>query len=120
MITADPALLREIKKIRDAGRFMQRFCKMKERLSTTKAPDIYADMVREDRVAVLVCTAATLLHEPERHPPEYIDWARSIICTWANEFQRRSLTIADGLHPTRIDSYAGPYIRATTIREEGI
>jgi hypothetical protein len=90
-------------------------------LSNTKVSSLFDGAIKEHgRVPVAICTAATIYARRDRLSVDMVAWAIEVLKLWTN----RSLggigyaVIDDGLHPTRIEEYAGPFIRLTTADEE--
>lgn len=87
-------------------------------LSTIKAPQIFNSVIRKyGRATVAVCVAATILQHQDRLELNTCQWAREVIKLWQNRTNDIGrVAFNDGLHPTRIEEYAGAFIRLT---EEG-
>lgn len=82
-------------------------------------PDVmrnFNDIVKKyGRVAVGLCVAVTILDRQDRLEPASVWWAREVMKLWTNRpHDPNCVIIADGLHPTRIEEYAGSFIRLTT------
>lgn len=74
-----------------------------------------AVMKKYGRVAVGLCVAATILDRQDRLKADSIQWAREVMKLWTNRpGDPNCVLIADNLHPTRIEEYAGSLIRLTT------
>lgn len=88
-------------------------------LSTPAVMTTFNDAVREHgRVAVAACVAATVLDRCDRLDPATVDWAKEVMHLWTNRTaDLHGVTINDNLHPTRIEEYAGGFIRLTTGEE---
>lgn len=86
-------------------------------LSNTNAPYIFTDVLKTyGRPTVAICVAVTVLNRQDRMERRTCDWAREVLKLWSNRPNSiNSVIIDDGLHPTRIEEYAGPLIRLTTI-----
>ena len=93
-------------------------CAAKE-LSSTNAPKLFNDVLRRyGRSTVAVCVAVTILERGDRMEQRSRAWAREVLTLWTNRpSSLSSVAICDGLHPTRIEEYAGPLIRLTTEEE---
>lgn len=96
--------------------FLRRVRAAKKALSTPKVQTVY-DMAFQEfgRVPVAICTAVTILERQDRLNGYAVRWAREVLKHWTN--RPRDILVAyidDGLHPTRIEEYAGDFIRLTT------
>lgn len=85
-------------------------------LSTIKAAEIFNSTIKKHgRVTVAICVAATILQKEDRLDYPTCQWARKVISLWGNRPSDIScVAFCDGLHPTRIEEYAGGFIRLTT------
>ena len=119
----DREFAKEIKRVANGdGSREARFAFLKEAraaakdLSTTKAAEVFDDTIREHgRVAVGIVTAATIIERSDRLESETVRWARAVLELYTNRPSTlSSLHIDDGLHPPRIEEYAGQFIRLTT------
>lgn len=86
-------------------------------LSNTNAPQIFNDVLRRyGRTTVAVCVAATIMERTNRMESRSCEWAREVLKLWTNRPSTFSyVAINDGLHPTRIEDYAGALIRLTIV-----
>ncbi len=96
--------------------FLKRGEAAQKALSTTQVQTVYNAALKEfGRVPVAVCTAVTILERQDRLNEYAVKWAREVLKFWTN--RPRDILVAyidDGLHPTRIEEYAGDFIRLTT------
>lgn len=85
-------------------------------LSTTAVSSVFSDVVRKyGRAAVAVCLSATILRRQDRLLSSTVQWAHEVIRLWTNRPNTIDcVVIDDGLHPTRIEEYAGSFIRLTS------
>lgn len=85
-------------------------------LSTIKAAAIFNGTIKKyGRVTIAICVAATILQKEDRLDYATCKWARKVISLWGNRPSDIScVAFSDGLHPTRIEEYAGDFIRLTT------
>lgn len=97
--------------------FMRDAKAVAKELSCPKAPYIFNYVVQtHGRVAVAVCVAVTILAHQDRLESKSIQWAQQVMQLWHNRPScTDSLLILDGLHPTRIEEYAGSFIRLTSV-----
>ena len=79
-----------------------------KKLSTIKAAEIFNSTIKKyGRVTVAICV--------DRLDYPTYQWARKVISLWRNRPSDIScVAFCDGLHPTRIEEYAGGFIRLTT------
>ena len=117
----DTSFVRELRKINGDGTRDAKFAFLRPAQSTAKEmsnPDVinnFGNIVKEHgRTAAAVCVAATAIERADRLNPETVEWAREVIKLWTNRpADLGTVLIADGLHPTRIEQYAGALINAT-------
>lgn len=85
-------------------------------LSTTRARTVFPDVLRKyGRAAVAVCVAATVVAREDRLEPSTVRWGREVLTLWTNRpATLATVRIEDNLHPSRIEEYAGEFIRLTT------
>jgi hypothetical protein len=85
-------------------------------LSTIKVAEIFNSTIKKyGRATVAICVAATVLQKEDRLDCATCQWARKVISLWKNRPSDIScVAFSDGLHPTRIEEYAGDFIRLTT------
>lgn len=85
-------------------------------MSSADAPYIFGDVLRRHgRAAVGACLAATIVARADRLEPKTVRWAREVLSVWTNKVPSNveGLIINDGLHPCRIECYAGSLIDCT-------
>lgn len=120
----DQTFAREIKKQANGnGSREERFSfvkKVKEAnkmLSTTKAAEVFNDCLKTyGRVPVAICVAETIIEWRDRLEPRSYRWALEVMKLYTNAPANKLFAyIDDGLHPSRIEEYAGSFIRATTL-----
>ena len=113
----------EIKKANGNGSREARFSFLKParaaagELSTTNVFDVFDDVLRKyGRATVGVCLAATIMERQERLEPKTVRWAIEVMKLWTNRapINIEGVIIRDGLHPCKIERYAGSFIRFTT------
>ncbi len=99
--------------------FMSRVRAARKALSTTRMQMVYGDVMKEfGRVPVAVCTAVTIWDRRDRLSGSTVAWALEVLKLWTNRpCDIMTACIDDGLHPTRIEEYAGEFIRLTTEEE---
>ena len=122
----DKELAKEIKALNGDGSRAARFETWrrveaaKKELSSTDAARKFGECLKKHgRAVVALCVASTLYERRERLDGWGIWWATAVLDIWTNRgpsFRERA-AIDDGLHPTRICEYAGPFMRA--VIEEG-
>lgn len=85
-------------------------------LSTIKVAEIFNGTIKKyGRATVAICVAATVLQKEDRLNYSTCQWARKVISLWKNRpSDIFCVAFCDGLHPTRIEEYAGDFIRLTT------
>ena len=120
----DRTFAREISKAanecesREARRtFMGRVRAAKEKLSTPEVQRTFGDALKEcGRVPVAICVAATIIKRRDRLRAQTVRWAEVVLALWKNKPGDIDCIayIDDNLHPTRIEEYAGSFIRLTT------
>ncbi len=67
------------------------------------------------RVAVGVCLAVTIWERRDRLTSRAVQWARAVLDVWTNR-PANALTVYiddSALHPTKIEEYAGEFMRLT-------
>lgn len=76
----------------------------------------FDDAVKEyGRVAVGVCLAVTIWERRDRLTDRAVQWARAVLEVWTNRpANMLTVYIDDNIHPTKIEVYAGEFIRLTT------
>lgn len=122
-MTLDYTLSREIKKEAngDGSReakfaFLAEASKAKQELSSPSVIDNFGEILQKyGRVKIAMCVAATITARADRLNRSTVDWAKAVLRLWANRpTDLGRLYIDDGLHPSKIEIYAGGLIRATT------
>lgn len=85
-------------------------------LSCTQAPKKFDNVLKTyGRETVAVCVAVTILTRKERMERSSCEWAMAVLRLWTNRpHDLTCIAINDGLHPTRIEEYAGGLIRLTS------
>ena len=91
----------------------------KEAARKMSSPDVmeeFDNIVREyGRATVGLCVAVTAFENRDRLDSDTVQWAREVLKLWTNKPRdRMCLYINDGLHPTRIEEYAGSLMKLTT------
>lgn len=79
--------------------------------------DLRGLCIKHGRAVVAVCVAATLDARKDRLDCWNWVWAYEVLSALPQSITLRNLErahIEDGLHPTAICDYAGPFIRMTT------
>ncbi len=120
----DRELLKEVKMLAGGGSREERFDLLRridaarKDLSTPKARETFnVCLSKHGRAVVAVCVAATLDARKDRLDGWNWVWAYEVLSALPRGITLRSLErahIDDGLHPTAICDYAGPFIRETT------
>lgn len=125
----DRAFEREIKKEAngDGGRaarfaFLARANEVQKMLSLHKGEiqqEFDSALKEYGRAVVGLCVAATIWEHRDRHTMKAVHWATEVLSLWTNGPRSTiSIAIHDGLHPTRIEHYAGNLIRCTITEAE--
>lgn len=87
---------------------------------TLSTPEVmrgaFDEAVKEyGRVAVGVCLAVTIWERRDRLTDKAVAWARAVLDIWTNRpVNTLTLYIDDKIHPTKIEVYAGRFMRLTT------
>ena len=91
-----------------------------KRLSTPNVGCEFRDILREyGRATVSLCVAVTVWERRNRLKRRTVRWAEEDLKLWTNRpHDTLCLVINDGLHPSRIEEYAGSFIKLTT-EEDG-
>ena len=118
----DQTFAREIKKANGNGSREAKLALLKtireanKALSTPEIMRAYNDCIKKfGRVPVAICTAVTINARRDRLNDEPIQWANEVLKLWTNRPNDLFCAhIDDGLHPTRIEEYAGSLIDLTT------
>lgn len=70
---------------------------------------------KHGRVPVAICIAVTAVERKDRLNRWIVDWGRDVLVLWTNRpGDILTAYIDDGLHPSRIEEYAGAFVRVTT------
>ena len=90
-----------------------------KRLSTPNVRNDFDDVLWEyGRATVGLCVAVTVWERRDRLESRTVRWAEDVLKLWTNRpHDTLCLFINDGLHPTRIEEYAGSFIKLTTEEE---
>lgn len=119
----DKTFAREISKISngDGSReakfaFKKTVQEVKRALSTPEVREKFTEYMKQyGRVPVAICTAATIIDRRDRLEWDSYLWALEVMKLYTNAPGDKGFAIIeDGLHPTRIEEYAGSFIRLTT------
>lgn len=97
--------------------FKDKVTKAAKELSTSEVPYIFSDVIKKyGRVPIAICVAVTIVERRDRLDYKTVCWANEVLKLWTNQNFSSYLFayINDGLHPTRIEEYAGSFIRLTT------
>ena len=90
-------------------------------LSDVKAPSLFDEAVKTyGRAAVAASLAVTVIErdrgDPGRLDPVSLAWAHEVFGLWKNRTPSILFyVINDGLHPMKIDEYAGSFIRSLSV-----
>lgn len=86
-------------------------------LSTTKAAEVFNEcLIKFGRVPVAICVAETIIERRDRLEWSSVEWALEVIKLYTNAPRDKMYAhINDGLHPKRIEEYAGSLIRVTAV-----
>lgn len=86
------------------------------KLSTPNVMREFDGILREyGRATVCLCVAVTVWERRDRLESRTVRWAMEVLKLWTNRPPDiRSLYIGDNLHPSRIEEYAGSFIKLTT------
>ena len=127
----DNELLKEVKKANGDGTREARhalFRKLREceaELENKKAfnyftPETFGQIFKKhDRAIVAIVLASTIYRRQDRLERSTFLWALEILRQWtARPYSGvDAYALDDGLHPSRIEQYAGSFIRLTTLTE---
>lgn len=121
-MTADSELVKEIRRAngdgtRAAGLELLR--KVKAAKADLSSPDVrehFDDILKKHgRVPVAICVGVTAVLRADDLNRWIVDWGRDVLQQWAyRPFDLTVALIEDNLHPSRIEEYAGGFVRATT------
>ncbi len=86
------------------------------KLSTPNVMREFDGILREyGRATVGLCVAVTVWERRDRLESRTVRWAIEVLELWTNRPpDTRCLYIGDNLHPSRIEEYAGSFIKLTT------
>lgn len=87
------------------------------KLSTPNVMQEFDNTIREyGRATVGLCVAVTIWERRNRLERRTVRWAEETLKLWTNRpHDTLCLVINDGLHPSRIEEYAGSFIKLTTL-----
>ncbi|MDD2647345.1 MAG: hypothetical protein PHI27_06405 [Eubacteriales bacterium] len=89
---------------------------VRDMMSTTDAPQMFSDGIKRfGRAAVAVGVACTIVARRESLNARPIRWALAVLSACKVTFEPDTYAWRDGLHPSKIEVYAGAFIRATTV-----
>lgn len=88
-------------------------------LSTPKVLEVFNDCLKKyGRVPVAICVAETIIERRDRLEWRSYMWAIEVMRLYTNAPSDKMFAyIDDGLHPSRIEEYAGSFMRVTTMDE---
>ena len=119
----DRTFVREIKKIANGNgsrearfAFLNPAKEAARKLSTPNVMREFDGILREyGRATVGLCVAVTVWERRDRLESRTVRWAIEVLELWTNRPpDTRCLYIGDNLHPSRIEEYAGSFIKLTT------
>lgn len=118
----DKTFIREVKTANGSGNrearlaFLHRAKDAAKRLSTSNVMREFNDILREyGRAAVGLCVAVTAWMRRDRLESRTVQWAMEVLKLWIKRPPDICcLYIDDNLHPSRIEEYAGSFIKFTT------
>lgn len=122
----DRTFVREIEKVANGdGSREARFAFLKparsaaKKLSTPSVMNEFNQILQEyGRATVGLCVAVTIHERRDRLLTHTVRWAEEVLKLWSNRpHDILDLAIDDNLHPTRIEQYAGSFIKLTTEEE---
>lgn len=96
--------------------FMRKVKEVREALSTPDVMTNFSDSFKlHGRAPVAICLAETLIERQDRISDRSYIWATEVMKLYKNAPSDKSFAyINDNLHPSRIEEYAGSFIRMTT------
>lgn len=117
----DRELAKEIRKANGDGSREAKFELLRKvkaankELSCTDVIDRFDEILaKHGRVPVAICIGVTAVVREDRLNRWIVDWGKDVLKLWTNRPSDIFVAaIDDGLHPTRIEEYAGDFIRAT-------
>lgn len=118
----DRELAREIRKANGDGSREAKFALLirvkaaKRDLSRTDVRNHFNEILKKHgRVPVAICVAVTAVTREDRLNRWIVDWGHEVFSLWTNRPNDFSAAlIEDGLHPSRIEEYAGIFVKGTT------
>lgn len=118
----DRLLAKEIKEANGDGTRATRFPFLNEvravidECSTVKVYEVFPECFkRHSRAAIAVAVALTISRRRDRLNAAPVRWADEVLKLWTNRpMSLDYMSFADNLHPSRIEEYAGEFIRVTT------
>lgn len=122
----DRTFVREVKKTAngDGSRearfaFLNPAKEAARKMSTPEVMREFNDILKEyGRAIVGLCVAVTVLERRDRLNDSTVLWAMEVLKLWTNRPRDTLyLCIHDNLHPSRIEEYAGSFIKLTTEEE---
>ena len=126
-MTLDSELAREIRRANGDGtraaglELLRRVKGAKADLSSPDVLDHFGDALRKHgRVPVAICVGVTAVLRADSLNRWIVDWGRDVLQQWAyRPLDMTAALIEDNLDPSRIEEYAGGFVRATTDRNGG-
>ena len=118
----DRLLAGEIKKANGDGTRATRFPFLNEvrdvidECSTTKVFEVFPECLRHhSRASVAVAVALTISKRRDEISRKSVMWADAVLNLWTNRHSTLDgMCFDDNLHPSRIEQYAGSFIKLTT------
>lgn len=85
-------------------------------LSRTDVRDHFDEILKNHgRVPVAICVAVTAVMREDWLNRWIVDWGLEVLRLWTNRPSDFSMAlIKDDLHPSRIEEYAGSFVKVTT------
>jgi hypothetical protein len=121
-VKIDRLLSNEIKKANGDGTRATRFPFLNEirdvinECSTTKVREAFPECLRRhSRASVAVAVALTICRRRDMLSYKSVMWAEAILKLWTNRPSTLDgMCFDDNLHPSRIEEYAGSFIKLTS------
>lgn len=118
----DRELAKEIRKANGDGSREAKFKLLgqvkaaKKELSGVNVRDNFGEILKKyGRVPVAICVGVTAVMREDRLNRWIVDWGRAVLALWTTRPHDISVAlIEDNLHPSRIEEYAGSFVRYTT------
>lgn len=123
MLKLDSTFEKEIRKIANGDEsrearfaFLRSAKEATRKLSTANVRNDFSKILSEyGRVTIGLCVAVTVQERKDRLSENTVRWANAVLKLWTNRPNDIfCLAIHDNLHPTRIEEYAGSFIRLTS------